>query len=132
MSYKIMVIDDEEDFVNLIKIVLERDGYEVITALDGETGLEKILEYKPDLVVLDLNLPGINGFQVCKKVREKYLFPEMLILMLTVRTVEQDHINGLACGSDDYMAKPFEPKELLARVRTLLRRAGKTIAEKSV
>ncbi|MFH1714867.1 MAG: response regulator transcription factor [Elusimicrobiota bacterium] len=122
---KVLIIDDEEDFVNLIKIVLNNADYAVITAYDGETGLKKLEASIPDIIILDLNLPGISGYQVCKKIREKKEYADIPILMLTVRTLEQDHVTGLRCGSDDYMSKPFEPKELLARVRTLLRRAGK-------
>jgi DNA-binding response OmpR family regulator len=122
---KILIVDDEEDFVNIIKIILEKSGYNVDTAYDGETGLKKVEGNKPDLIVLDLNLPGIDGFQVCKKIRDKYTFNDIAILMLTVRTLEQDHVAGLKCGGDDYMAKPFEPRELLARIKNLLRRAGK-------
>ena len=78
------------------------------------------------MVILDLNIPNMNGYEVCRKVREKYSFKDIAVLMLTVRTLEQDYISGFSCGSDDYMTKPFEPKELLARIRNLLRRAEKT------
>lgn len=122
---RILIVDDEEDFVHLIDMVLTKEKYDVVIASTGEEALAELEKEAPDLVVLDLNLPGIDGFQVCKKIREKYSFTDVPILMLTVRTLEQDHISGLACGSDDYMVKPFQPKELLARARMLLRRAGK-------
>lgn len=122
---RILIVDDEEDFVHLIDMVLTKEKYDVVIASTGEEALAELEKGAPDLVVLDLNLPGIDGFQVCKKIREKYSFTDVPILMLTVRTLEQDHISGLACGSDDYMVKPFQPKELLARARMLLRRAGK-------
>lgn len=124
-KFKILIIDDEKDFVDLIKLILEKNEYIVSVAYDGEEGVNKILAEVPDLVVLDLNIPKLNGYEVCRKVREKYSFTDVAVLMLTVRTLEQDYISGFSCGSDDYMTKPFEPKELLARIRNLMRRAGK-------
>lgn len=124
-KFKILIIDDEKDFVDLIKVILEKNGYIVSFAYDGEEGLNKILTEVPDLVILDLNIPKINGYEVCRRTREKYSFKDVAVLMLTVRTLEQDFISGFSCGSDDYMTKPFEPKEFLARIRNLIRRAGK-------
>ncbi len=124
-KFKILVVDDEKDFAFLLKIILEKDGYSVSIANDGEEGYQKAVSEIPDLVVLDLNMPKMNGYEVCKKIREKYSFKDILVLMLTVRTLEQDYITGFDCGSDDYMNKPFEPKELLARVKNLLKRSGK-------
>jgi len=124
-KFKILIVDDEKDFVDLIKLILEKNGYLVSVAYDGEEGLNKILTEVPDLVVLDLNIPKMNGYEVCEKIREKYSFKDIAVLMLTVRTLEKDHISGFTSGSDDYMTKPFEPKELLARIRNLIRRAGK-------
>ena len=127
-NYKILVVDDEKDFVDLIKLVLKKEKYDVFTAYNGEDGLKVINTEKPDLAILDLNLPGIDGYQVCQEIRKSYSFKEIAVLMLTVRTLEQDYVSGFSCGSDDYMIKPFEPKELLARIRNLLRRAGKLVS----
>ena len=124
-KYKILIVDDEKDFVDIIKLILKKEKYDVFIAYNGEDGFDIVQKEKPDLVILDLNLPGIDGYEVCRKIRKKFIFKEVAVLMLTVRTLEQDHINGFSCGSDDYMIKPFEPKELLARIRNLMRRAGK-------
>ena len=126
-KYKILVVDDEHDFVDLIRLVLKKEKYDVFVAYTGEDGIKIVEEEKPDLVVLDLNLPGIDGYEVCRRIRQKFSFQEVAVLMLTVRTLEQDYISGFTCGSDDYMIKPFEPRELLARIRNLLRRAGKLV-----
>jgi len=124
-KFKILIVDDEKDFIDLIKLILDKNGYIVSVAYDGEEGLNKAMEELPDLVILDLNIPKLNGYEVCRKIREKYSFKDIAVLMLTVRTLEQDCVSGFSCGSDDYMTKPFEPKELLARIRNLIRRAGK-------
>ncbi len=122
---KVLVIDDEPDFVDLIKMILKKEGYTVFIAHDGLEGINKVFDVKPDLVVLDLNMPKMNGYEVCKKIRENYSFKDIGVLMLTVRTLEQDYIQGFACGSDDYMLKPFIAKEFLARIKNLLIRIGK-------
>ncbi|MCP4481864.1 MAG: response regulator transcription factor [bacterium] len=128
-KYKILVVDDEQDFVDLIRIVLEKASYQVFSASNGEHCLEIVRVEKPDLVVLDLNLPNMDGHEVCRKIREKFSFKDIAVLMLTVRTLEHDFVSGFGCGSDDYMGKPFEPKELLARIKNLLRQAGKLAVE---
>ena len=107
-------------FVTLLKYNLERSGYHVVTAMDGEAGLLKAIEEKPDLIVLDLMLPNLDGIEVCKELRQKKLmYP---ILMLTAKDDEFDKVLGLELGADDYMTKPFSPREVTARVKAILRR----------
>ncbi|MDR0676955.1 MAG: response regulator transcription factor [Elusimicrobiota bacterium] len=122
---KILVVDDEKDFSDLIKVVLKKHDYEVFLAYNGEEALQRVSEIKPDLLILDLNMPKMDGYEVCKRIRLTYSYKDIAVLMLTVRTLEQDYIEGFSCGSDDYMVKPFEPKELLARIKNLLIRVGK-------
>jgi two-component system alkaline phosphatase synthesis response regulator PhoP len=116
---RVLVVDDDQKTVELVKLYLNRDGYRVLTAYDGDEALRKAREEHPDLIVLDLMLPGIGGLEVCRTLREESDLP---ILMLTAKTTEQDKLTGLDLGADDYMTKPFSPKELAARVRALLRR----------
>lgn len=116
---RILVVDDDAKIVELVKLYLARDGHKVFTASDGNDALRLHREIHPDLVVLDLMLPGLNGFEVCRTLREESDVP---IVMLTARTTEQDKLEGLDLGADDYVTKPFSPKELAARVRAVLRR----------
>lgn len=118
--HKILVVDDEPSIVTLIKFNLEKAGYIVITAEDGRQGLDLSLTEKPDLIVLDLMLPGMDGMDVCKTLRQEKV--ETPILMLTAKDEEFDKILGLELGADDYMTKPFSPREVVARVKAILRR----------
>ncbi|ARW07845.1 response regulator transcription factor [Bacillus atrophaeus] len=121
MSKKILVVDDEESIVTLLQYNLERSGYEVVTASDGEEALKQAEAEKPDLIVLDLMLPKLDGIEVCKQLRQqKLMFP---ILMLTAKDEEFDKVLGLELGADDYMTKPFSPREVNARVKAILRRS---------
>jgi len=113
------VVDDDVKTVELVKLYLNRDGYKVLTAYDGVEALRLARESQPDLIVLDLMLPGIDGLEVCRTLRAESDVP---IIMLTARTTEQDKLTGLDLGADDYVTKPFSPRELAARVRTVLRR----------
>jgi DNA-binding response OmpR family regulator len=117
---RILVVDDEPTLVATLKYNLEREGYQVLTAADGESGLSLARSNRPDLIVLDLMLPIIDGFEVCRILRREMTVP---ILMLTAKTDEVDKVVGLELGADDYVTKPFSMRELLARVRALLRRA---------
>jgi DNA-binding response OmpR family regulator len=117
---KILVVDDEPTLVATLKYNLEREGYEVVTAADGESGLSAARDTRPDVIVLDLMLPGLDGLDVCRILRREMTAP---ILMLTAKTEEVDKVVGLELGADDYVTKPFSMRELLARVRTLARRA---------
>ncbi len=119
MPGKILVVDDEASIVNIISFNLKKEGYEVITANDGETGLELALSEKPDLVLLDIMMPQMDGYEVCRKIREKSVVP---IIMLTARADEVDKVIGLEMGADDYVTKPFGNRELIARVKANLRR----------
>ena len=116
---RVLVVDDEANLVELVQGYLERDGYDVLTAADGPTALALTRDQRPDLIVLDLMLPGIDGLEVCRRVRQ---FSDAYILMLTARAEEVDKVVGLAVGADDYLTKPFSPRELVARVRAMLRR----------
>lgn len=118
-SKRVLVVDDDVKTVELVKLYLNRDGYKVLTAYDGVEGLRLAREGHPNLVVLDLMLPGIDGLQVCRTLRTESDVP---IIMLTAKTTEQDRLTGLDLGADDYVTKPFSPKELAARVRVVLRR----------
>ncbi|ASS92495.1 MAG: DNA-binding response regulator [Bacillaceae bacterium] len=120
MSKKILVVDDEQSIVTLLQYNLEQAGYEVITAQDGSEGFEKAITDAPDLIVLDLMLPSIDGMEICKQLRQRKVMTP--ILMLTAKDDEFDKVLGLELGADDYMTKPFSPREIIARVKAILRR----------
>ena len=121
MPEKILVVDDEQSIVELIKFNLEREDWHVVTAYDGDEALDVFRREKPDLVLLDIMLPIKDGWQVCRELRETSSVP---IIMQTAKGDEPDKIKGLEIGADDYVTKPFSPKELIARVRAALRRAS--------
>ncbi len=121
MNRKILVVDDDRKTVDLIKLYLVKDGYQVLTAFDGQQALALARKRRPDLIVLDLMLPQVDGLDVSRVLRAESGVP---IIMLTARTTEEDKLLGLNLGADDYVTKPFSPRELLARVRAVLRRAG--------
>ncbi|WP_374721306.1 response regulator transcription factor [Peribacillus tepidiphilus] len=122
MSKKVLVVDDEQSIVTLLKYNLEQAGFEVLTASDGEEGKTIAIEERPDLIVLDLMLPKLDGIEVCKLLRQqKIMVP---ILMLTAKDDEFDKVLGLELGADDYMTKPFSPREVVARVKAILRRSS--------
>ncbi len=124
MPQHILTIEDETDIANLIKLYLEKEGYRVTHISDGANGLSEVFRLKPNLLILDLMLPGMDGLEICKKVREKPETRTIPILMLTAKGEEVDKIIGLELGADDYLTKPFSPRELTARVKALLRRTG--------
>ncbi len=119
MAKKVLVVDDDVKTVDLVKLYLNRDGYKVLVAYDGNEALRLARESHPDLIVLDIMLPGKDGLEVCRTLRSE---SEVPVIMLTARTTEEDKLAGLDLGADDYMTKPFSPKELAARVRAVLRR----------
>jgi DNA-binding response OmpR family regulator len=121
---KILVVDDDSDLRNLIAYALRHAGYLVVEAADGPAALVAFESEQPALVVLDVNLPRLSGFEVCKQIRQAPKGAETPVMMLTVRNSEEDLVQGLDLGADDYLTKPFSPRTLLARVRALLRRAG--------
>ncbi|HYD83985.1 MAG TPA: response regulator transcription factor, partial [Opitutus sp.] len=117
---RILLVEDDRQLIYLVRVTLERKGYRVFEAFDGPSGLESALKERPDLLVLDIDLPGLNGLEVCEELRRlHYSAP---ILMLTGRAQLDEKVAGLESGADDYLAKPFEPREFLARVQALLRR----------
>jgi len=116
---RVLVVDDDAKTVELVKLYLSRDGYQVLTAYDGVEAIRLARECSPDLVVLDLMLPDIDGLEVCRTLRRESDIP---VIMLTARTTDRDKLTGLDSGADDYVTKPFSPKELAARVRAVLRR----------
>jgi DNA-binding response OmpR family regulator len=118
---KVLICDDERELRALIGFALRQAGYLVIEAPDGERALELVKSEQPNLVILDINLPGMDGFEVCRRVRGLSQAP---VMMLSVRAGEDDQVQGLDVGADDYLVKPFSPRTLLARVRALLRRHG--------
>jgi len=129
MSKKLLVVDDEQSISTLLQYNLQQSGFDVVTAMDGEEGYQKALDENPDLIVLDLMLPKMDGIEVCKKLRQqKVMVP---ILMLTAKDDEFDKVLGLELGADDYMTKPFSPREVVARVKAILRRTQYSANESS-
>jgi DNA-binding response OmpR family regulator len=116
---KVLVVDDELNLVELVTGYLEREGFEVLVARDGPSAVEMARSHHPDLIVLDVMLPGFDGVEVCRQIRQ---FSDAYVLMLTARAEEIDKIVGLSVGADDYLTKPFSPRELVARVKAMLRR----------
>jgi two-component system phosphate regulon response regulator PhoB len=121
-SHRILIIEDEPDIIEILKYNLEREKYVVLTAASGEDGLAAARDALPDLVLLDIMLPGMDGLQVCRKLREDPSTRDLLVIMLTAKGTEADIVVGLTLGADDYIVKPFSTGELLARVKAVLRR----------
>jgi len=115
MSIKVLLVEDEDNIRQFTKINLAREGFEILEAESGEKGVELAELNKPDVAVLDIMLPGIDGFEVCKILRNK--FPDIVIIMLTAKTQDNDKIEGLERGADDYLTKPFNPRELILRIK---------------
>jgi len=120
MTGRVLVVDDDETVRDVVRRYLERDGHEVVVAGDGESALQLVAKQLPDLIVLDLMLPGIDGLEVCRRLRQRHSVP---IVMLTALGEEEDRVVGLQLGADDYVTKPFSPRELALRVGSVLRRA---------
>ncbi|MBM3933083.1 MAG: response regulator transcription factor [SAR202 cluster bacterium] len=126
MATRVLVVEDDPNTADLVKMYLARDGYEVSVARDGAEGLRRARQDSPDLLVLDLMLPRMDGMEVCRAIRQE---SDVAIVMLTARFSEEDRLAGLDLGADDYVTKPFSPRELAARVRAVLRRTAKDAAE---
>ena len=124
MSARVLIVDDEHNIVDILKVNLEREGYTTLTAYDGEQAIEIGLAQKPDLILLDCMLPKVDGFDVCRKLRQSSTAP---ILMLTAKSEEIDKVLGLELGADDYITKPFGLRELFARIEAVLRRSGSLV-----
>lgn len=122
-NIKVLIVEDEESIRRFISINLIRNNFEVLEADTGELGVKLVKEKKPDVVVLDIMLPGIDGYKVCEEIRK--IIPDLIIIMLTAKSQDMDKIMGLELGADDYMVKPFNPLELVARIRAILRRVKK-------
>lgn len=120
MGQTVLVVDDEQNIVNIIAFNLKKEGYEVLTAGDGEEAVKIVEKHQPDLILLDIMMPKMDGYEACRKIREKYNIP---IIMLTARAEELDKVLGLEMGADDYVTKPFGTRELIARVKANLRRS---------
>ncbi|MBW4516328.1 MAG: response regulator transcription factor [Timaviella obliquedivisa GSE-PSE-MK23-08B] len=118
----ILIVEDEAEIAQLIQLYLEKEGFTCRTCRDGTTAMQIFQEFQPDLIVLDLMIPGLDGLEVCARIRQKPGAKDPFILMLTAKGEEIDRIIGLSTGADDYLVKPFSPRELVARVRALLRR----------
>ncbi|MFQ5401629.1 MAG: response regulator [Anaerolineae bacterium] len=119
MAYKILVVDDEQTLLNTVRAYLEQEGYTVQTAVDGRSALHTFRDFQPDLVVLDIMLPEIDGLELLRQIRQS---SDVYVIMLTARADETDKIVGLTLGADDYVTKPFSPRELVARIKAALRR----------
>ena len=126
MASTVLIVEDDPHAVELVRLYLSRDGHNVLTAGDGINGLRLAREAQPDIVVLDLMLPSMDGLEVCRIVREESTVP---IIMLTARVEEEDRLAGLGLGADDYVTKPFSPRELAARVKAVLRRTDRDALE---
>ena len=121
---KALIVDDDRVLADVLAFTLRREGFQITLAYDGEAALERWAEEQPDLIVLDVNMPRLDGFAVCRRIRERADTP---IILLTVRGEEDDIVHGLKLGADDYITKPFSPRQLVARAHAVLRRAGRSV-----
>ncbi len=126
---KVLVVDDDKNICELLRLYLEKDGYSVILSHDGEEAIVKFNALKPDIVLLDVMLPGVDGWQVCREIRKKSNVP---IIMITAKGETFDKVLGLELGADDYVVKPFDTKEIIARIKAVYRRVGQTSTENEV
>lgn len=126
---KILVVDDEENIVELVKFNLEKEGYQVFVTYNGQAALDKLQAEEIDLLILDLMLPELDGLDVCRQIRNDDSLSDLPIIMLTAKEEEVDRVLGLELGADDYVTKPFSPRELVARVKAILRRTGSSSQE---
>lgn len=129
MSAKILLVEDDPSLTELIKYNLEQEGFEVVVEMDGETGLIAAMEENPDLILLDWMLPNLSGIEICRRIRRDKSTSNIPVIMLTARSEESDRIRGLDIGADDYVTKPFSPKELIARIKALFRRIRPALSE---
>jgi DNA-binding response OmpR family regulator len=126
---KVLIIEDEKEILELVKLYIERGGYRVVTATNGTEGLKAVKTERPDLIILDLMLPEVDGLEVCKRIRNAPETATLPIIMLTAKAEESDTVIGLELGADDYVPKPFSPKALVSRVKALLRRVDQSREE---
>jgi DNA-binding response OmpR family regulator len=128
----ILAIDDEKDLIELVRYNLEKEGFDVVPAMDGESGLQVALHHRPDVILLDLMLPGMDGLEVCRLLRADPRTKGIPLIMLTAKAGEADRVIGLELGADDYVTKPFSPRELVARIKAVLRRVSTHAAKGDV
>lgn len=129
MGAKVLVVDDEPDIVELVRYHLEKAGFRCLVGADGAAALRLVREHRPDLLILDLMLPGLDGLEVCRRLRHDPATARLPVIMLTARAEEVDRVVGLEVGADDYVVKPFSPRELVARVNAILRRVREPAGE---
>jgi len=127
MPYKIVAIDDDADLLRLVRIKLTKEGFEVVTAVDGEEGVSTVLREKPDIMIVDVMMPKKDGYQVLTEVREKMGKKTPVAIMLTARAETKDIVKGLETGADDYITKPFSPRELIERINVAMLKRGKDV-----
>ena len=125
---KILIVEDNEDIIEMIAYNLKKEGYRVLSILDGEEAIGLAKREKPDLIILDLMLPGMDGLEVCRAIKNKESLSAIPIIMLTAKSQEADKVVGLELGADDYMTKPFSPRELIARIKAVLRRTKPVVS----
>lgn len=125
-NFKILVVDDEPDIIEFIEYNLRREGYEVFTATNGQEGIDTALQVKPDLIVLDVMMPVLDGIETCRRLREQEVFKNTFIVFLTARSEEYSEIAGFNVGADDYISKPIKPRVLISRINAILRRKAPT------
>ena len=131
-QYKILLVDDEQDILEFLSYNLKKEGFELLTANDGNKGLALAKKHKPDLVILDVMMPGMDGIEVCEKIRELDELDDVLILFLTARAEDYSELAGFSAGADDYITKPIKPKLLISRVKAILRRNRKQEVASSI
>ena len=129
MPIRVLAADDEEDVLGLVETKLQKAGFEVTTAINGLEAVEKALAERPDVVIMDVMMPELDGLSACTKIKQELGEKAPIIILLTARGQESDVVEGLSCGADDYMVKPFAPRELVARVNVALMKAGKSETE---
>ena len=131
-STKILIVDDEEDILELLEYNLEKEGYAVIKAFDGEEALQTITREKPDLIILDIMMPKMDGIETCRQIRNIPGMENVYIIFLTARSEEYSELAGFEAGADDYISKPIKPKVLMSRIKAIMRRTGKSDVEESL
>jgi two-component system alkaline phosphatase synthesis response regulator PhoP len=129
MSFRVLAVDDEPDVLGLVETKLQKAGFEVTTATNGQEAVERAMIDKPDVIIMDIMMPKLDGLSACTEIKSQMGESAPIIILLTARGQESDVVEGLSCGADDYMVKPFAPRELVARVNVALMKAGKSDIE---
>ena len=129
---KVLIVDDELDVRTLVAFHLERDGFDVLTSADGENGLKLAQEFRPELIILDIMLPGISGWEVCQLIKRHAQLRQIPVLMLSAKSALENKLQGFMAGAEDYLCKPFSPRELILRVQALRRRTGAAVKDKTI